>query len=255
MGKIITICLRKGGVGKTSTAVNLASALAKHGKRVLLVDLDSQGNAGQAVGVVDNQNNIATVLSGQSQLQNAIRIVGDICLLPSGSMLTQIENALTAKAEVFAIKAYLDTVKDLFDYIVIDTPPNDGIITRNALTASDMVLLPCQAHTFALSGLQQAIELINTVKQYYNPSLKLIGILPTMLQQNTNMGALIIEQLKNDYGNLVLPYAIPVTIKVTESQLAGKPLVDYEPHSQASEAFKGLADYVIQQSNLDGGNN
>ena len=158
MGKIITIMIRKGGSGKTSTTINLASALAKQGKKVLLVDLDSQANAGLGLGVVDETNNIATVLSGAIGVDDATRQVSDVYLIPSSGELANYENALTAQAEVFAIKSLLEPIRDSYDYIILDTPPSDGIITRNALVASDYALIPAQAQTFAIKGLQQALD-------------------------------------------------------------------------------------------------
>lgn len=251
MGKIITIMIRKGGSGKTSTAVNLASGLAKQGKKVLLLDLDSQANAGLGLGITDEVNNIANVLGGKISINDATHQVGDVYLIPSSSELANYENALTAQVEVFAIKSLLEPIKNSYDYIIIDTPPSDGIITRNALVASDYALIPAQAQTFAIKGLQQALELLGKVKERYNPSLELAGIVPTMLQANTNVGGLFIEQLKGDYQGKLLPYAIPLTVKITESQLIGKPILDYEPNHQASRAYLGLAQYII---NLSEGN-
>ncbi len=245
MGKIITIMIRKGGSGKTSTAVNLASALAKHGKKVLLVDLDSQANAGLGLGIIDDVRNISNVLGGNISLDEATHQINDVYLIPSNGDLANYENALTAQAEVFAIKSLLDTIKDNYDYIILDTPPSDGIITRNALVASDYALIPAQAQTFAIKGLQQALDLLQKVTERYNPNLKLAGIVPTMLQANTNIGNLFISQLQGDYQNKLLPYSIPLTVKITESQLLGKPILDYEPNHQASKAYLALADYII----------
>lgn len=249
MGKIITTMIRKGGSGKTTTAVNLASGLAKHGKKVLLVDLDSQANASLALRVADSEQNIARVLGGKMGIADAIQPVKDIYLLASTPELADYEPALTAQFNLHAIKNYLDTVKDDFDYIVIDTPPSEGILTRNGLVASDFVLIPAQAQTLAIKGILQALELIESVKQT-NPNLALLGILPTMLQANTNVGELFMEQLKDDYADKLLPYPIPLTIKATESQLVGKPLLDYEPNHTASKAYKDLAEHIIKISEV-----
>lgn len=251
MSKIITIMIRKGGSGKTSTAVNLASGLAKQGKRVLLLDLDSQANAGLGLGVVDEFNNIASVLGGKININDAIHKVGDVDLIPSSGELAGYENALTAQAEVFAIKSLLEPIRSSYDYIIIDTPPSDGVVTRNALVASDYALIPAQAQTFAIKGLQQALELLQKIKDRYNPSLKLAGIVPTMLQANTNVGNLFMSQLKGDYTNKVLPYAIPLTIKITESQLVGQPILNYDPNHPTSKVYLDLAKYII---NLNEGN-
>lgn len=247
MGKIISTMIRKGGSGKTTTAVNLASGLAKYGKKVLLLDLDSQANASQAVGVVDNERNIARVLGGKLTAEQAIQAVKDFYLLASTPELADYEPSLTARFNLHAIKSHLHAVKDVYDYIVIDTPPSDGILTRNGLVASDGVIIPAQAHTFAIKGILQGLELIDSVKQT-NPSLTLIGILPTMLQANTNIAELFIEQLKADYADKLLPYPIPLTVKVTESQLANATLLDYEPSHPASKAYKDLAEHIINNN-------
>ena len=251
MSKIITIMIRKGGSGKTSTAINLASALAKQGKKVLLLDLDSQANAGLGLGVVDEVNNIASVLGGKISINDATHQVGDVYLIPSSSELANYENALTTQADLYAIKSLLDPIKNSYDYIILDTPPSDGIITRNALVASDYALIPAQAQTFAIKGLQQALDLLTKVKERYNPNLELAGIVPTMLQANTNVGGLFISQLRGDYQDKILPYAIPLTVKITESQLVGQPILNTEPTHPASKAYLDLAQYII---NLKEGN-
>ena len=245
MGKVITTMIRKGGSGKTTTAVNLASGLAKHGKKVLLVDLDSQANASLALRVADSEQNIANVLAGKLVINEAIQAIKDFHLLASTAELAEYEPRLTATFNLHAVKSHLDQIKDDYDYIIIDTPPSEGILTRNGLVASDGVIIPAQAQTLAIKGILQALELIARVKQT-NPNLTLLGILPTMLQANTNVGELFIEQLKGDYADKLLPFAIPLTIKVTESQLVGEPLLDYEPSHQASQAYKDLAKHIIK---------
>ena len=244
MAKIIATVIRKGGSGKTTTAINLASGLAKQGKRVLLVDLDSQANASEALRVADSERNIASVLSGRLTIADAIQPAKDFYLLASTAELADYEPRLTASFNLHAVKSLLEQVSSQFDYIVLDTPPSDGILTRNGLVASDLVIIPTQAHYLAIKGLYKALELIDDVRQV-NPSVELIGILPTMLQQGTNVGELFIEQLTNDYADKLLPYAIPLTIKVTESQLVGQPLLDYAPEHKASEAYTDLAKHII----------
>ena len=227
MAKIIATVIRKGGSGKTNTAINLASGLAKQGKRVLLVDLDSQANASEALRISDSERNIASVLSGRLTIADY-------------------EPRLTANFNLHAVKSLLEQVKPHFDYIVLDTPPSDGILTRNGLVASDLVIIPTQAHYLAVKGLHKAMELLDDVRQV-NPSLELIGILPTMLQHGTNVGELFMEQLQSDYADKVLQQAIPLTIKVTESQLVGQPLLDYAPEHKASEAYIELAKHIINK--------
>lgn len=246
MAKILTVVIRKGGSGKTTTAINLASGLAKQGKRVLLVDLDSQANASEALRISDSERNIASVLSGRLTISDAIQPVKDFYLLASTAELADYEPSLTAHFNLHAVKSLLDQVRQDFDYIVIDTPPSDGILTRNGLVASDLAIIPTQAHYLAVKGLHKALELLDDVKQV-NPTLELIGILPTMLQHGTNVGDLFMEQLQNDHADKVLPHAIPLTIKVTESQLVGQPLLDYAPTHKASEAYIDLAKDIIKK--------
>jgi chromosome partitioning protein len=246
MAKVIATIIRKGGSGKTTTAISLASGLAKQGKRVLLVDLDSQASASEALRISDSERNIASVLSGRLSITDAIQPVKDFYLLASSGELADYEPTLIASFNLHAVKSLLDQVRPSFDYIVIDTPPSDGILTRNALVASDLVIIPTQAHYLAIKGLHKALELVSDIKQI-NQSLELIGILPTMLQSGTNVGEVFMEQLRTDYGDKVLPYAVPLTIKVTESHFVGQPLLDYAPEHRASEAYIDVAKHIINK--------
>lgn len=246
MAKIISTVIRKGGSGKTTTAVNLASGLAKQGKRVLLVDLDSQANASEALRIADAERNIANVLGGRIAITDAILPAGDFFILASTAELADYEPRLTANFNLHAVKALLDQLRPSYDYIIIDTPPSDGILTRNGLVASDLVIIPTQAHYLAVKGLYKALELIDDIKQI-NQSLEIAGILPTMLQQGTNVGDVFMEQLQADHAEHLLPYTIPLTIKVTESQLVGQPLLDYAPDHKASEAYHDLAKHIINK--------
>ena len=246
MANIISTVRRKGGSGKTTTAINLASGLAKQGQKVLLVDLDSQANASEALRIADSGRNIANVLGGRITIADAILPAGDFYVLASASELADYEPRLTATFNLHAIKALLDQLRPSYDFIIIDTPPSDGILTRNGLVASDLVIIPTQAHYLAVKGLDKALELIDDIKPM-NPSIEIAGILPTMLQQGTNVGDIFIEQLQTRHADYLLPYAIPLTIKVTESQLLGQPLLDYAPDHKASEAYHELAKHIISK--------
>lgn len=257
MAKIITITIRKGGSAKTTTAVNLASALAKHGKKVLLVDLDSQANASMGLGIVEPDNNIARALDGEITAKDAIIQVGDFWLLPSTPDLTSNEVSMSktlAPQDYYATKLLLDPIKGDFDYIIIDTPPSGGILTYNALLASDGVIMPMQAQVYAVQGLHQALEIINGAKKA-NPNLELLGVLPTMVNERTNIGSLLLEKLRTNEDGLTCLDPIPYTIKLTESNAVCKSLIDYEPTNKASLAYNELAKKIIRHYNQDKINN
>lgn len=244
-GKVITVMIRKGGSAKTTTSTNLASGLAKQGKKTLLIDLDSQSNCSIALGKPDGDNNLAKALKGEIGLVEAIQQLKDFDLLASTTELADIEPTLTASFNLSAINQVVSPLKAYYDYIVIDTPPNDGIMTRNALVASDGVIIPTQAQTLAVKGVVQALELIRSTRQF-NPKLTLIGILPTMVQTNTNMSGLFMDDLRRTYGDALLE-PIPLTIRITESQLAGEPVIDYAPNHPASKAYLDLSKAVIKK--------
>lgn len=251
MAKVITITLRKGGSGKTTTAVNLASSLAKHGKKVLLLDLDPQANATISLGIDSvNTPNIADVLQGTREIHLVINDpVKGFDLIPSNQILAQIEATLASDPAKYAIiiKYLLAPLLPRYDYILIDTPPSESMLTITALVASDYALIPTQAHYLAMHGLQQAIDLITRVKEGYGATVEILGIVPTMVQSGTNIADMFIEQIKTDYPNLLLPYPIPHSIKLTESQLAGEPITDYDPNHPASIAYMQLAKHLTMR--------
>lgn len=251
MATVITVTLRKGGSGKTTTAVNLASGLAKHGKKVLLVDLDPQANATLSLGIDSvNSPNIADVLQGIKQVQHVINDpVKGFDLIPSNEVLAQVEATMASDHATYAlvVKNAIAPLQAKYDYILIDTPPSESMLTVSALVASDYALIPTQAHYLAMHGLQQALDLITRVKEGYGANVEILGIVPTMVQTGTNIADLFIEQVKSDYGELVLPYPIPHSIKLTESQLAGQPIIDYDPKHPASIAYMQLAKHITMK--------
>ncbi len=251
MATVITVTLRKGGSGKTTTAVNLASGLSKHGKQVLLIDLDPQANATLSLGIDSvNSPNIADVLQGTKEIHHAINDpVKGFDLIPSNEVLAQIEATMASDHARYAqvIKNVIAPLQTKYDYILIDTPPSESMLTVSALVASDYALIPTQAHYLAMHGLQQALDLIARVKDGYGATVEILGIVPTMVQTGTNMADLFIEQVKNDYGDLVLPYPVPHSIKLTESQLAGQPITDYDPSHPASIAYMQLANHITKR--------
>lgn len=251
MAKVITITLRKGGSGKTTTAVNLASSLARAGKKVLLIDLDPQANATISLGIDPNTTpSITEVLSGQKEIHHVVNDPSrGFDLIPSSNSLAQIEASLATDPSKYApiIKSVISPLLPRYDFVLIDTPPSESMLTVTALVASDYALIPTQAHYLAMHGLGQAVDLIRRIQAGYNPELQILGIVPTMVQTGTNMANLFIEQVQTDYPDTLLPYAIPHTIKITESQLAGVPITEYEPNHPASQAYIQLANYIIER--------
>lgn len=248
MATVIAVTLRKGGSGKTTTAVNLASSLAKHGKKVLLIDLDPQANATVSLGIDSvSTPNIADVLQGTKEIHHTINDpLKGFDLIPSNQILAQIEATLASDPAKYAtiIKSLIAPLLPRYDYILIDTPPSESMLTITALVASDYALIPTQAHYLAMHGLQQALDLITRVKEGYGANIEILGIVPTMVQSGTNIADMFIEQIKTDYPDLLLPYPIPHSIKLTESQLAGEPITDYDPQHPASLAYMQLAKHI-----------
>ena len=250
MGKVISVYIRKGGSGKTTTAINLASGLAKEGKKVLLVDMDSQYNATISLGVYEPEKDIKTVLDGNSTVQDSIVEVAGFYLLPgSGELQNNEANAINDGFILARIQNMLEPIKNEYDYIIIDTPPASHMLVYSALNASDAVIIPAQVHVLSVKGTRQALSMIDDVEKFTKREVDLIGILPTMLQTHTNVGELLLEQLKKLYGSKVLPFSIPMTVRVIESQSVGQPLLDYAPENSASEAYRKLAKFVIKRYN------
>jgi chromosome partitioning protein len=217
----------------------------------LLIDLDPQANATLSLGIDSvNSPNIADVLQGTKEIHHAINDpVKGFDLIPSNEVLAQIEATMASDHARYAqvIKNVIAPLQTKYDYILIDTPPSESMLTVSALVASDYALIPTQAHYLAMHGLQQALDLIARVKDGYGATVEILGIVPTMVQTGTNMADLFIEQVKNDYGDLVLPYPVPHSIKLTESQLAGQPITDYDPSHPASIAYMQLANHITKR--------
>lgn len=253
MATVITVTLRKGGSGKTTTAVNLASSLAKHGKKVLLIDLDPQANATVSLGIDSvNTPSIAHTLQGVHPIHHVINDPAKgFDLIPSNQILAQIEATLATDPAKYAgiIKTVIAPLLPQYDYILIDTPPSESMLTITALVASDYALIPTQAHYLAMHGLQQALDLITRVKEGYGANVEILGIVPTMVQTGTNIADMFIEQIKTEYPDLLLPYPVHHSIRLTESQLAGEPITDYDPQHPASLAYMQLAEHITKRGN------
>lgn len=251
MSRKIGITLRKGGTGKTTTAVNLATVLYQQGKKSLLVDVDPQANATISVGIdpAKLNTNINTLFTDPDiQPEEAItQTEFGLSVLPSHPDLAKTEAGMRA-TQVGILKSILEPLEKKFDFIIIDTPPAESYLTVNALAAVDEVIIPLQAHYLAMMGLQEIIEEIEQVRKGLNPNLKIAGILPTMVSHWTNLAKSVLETVKDEYGDLVFPFQINFSIRHTEASLAGRPIVLYMPKHQGSEAYRLLGKYIMTKA-------
>ena len=259
MGKVISLVNQKGGVGKTTTSINLSASLAHLDKKVLLIDLDPQGNTTTGVGINkgDISNSVHEVLTGKCEITEAIikTKYKNLYVLPATINLAGLDMELIEKSKTnqgFAknaqLKTFLDPIKDLFSYIIIDCPPSLGLITTNALTASDSVIIPVQCEFFALEGITQLLNTIMLAQKSLNPNLDIEGVLLTMLDSRTLLGLEVVEDIRRFFKERVYNTIIPRLIKLTEAPSHGKPILAYDPKHRATEAYINLAKEVIERN-------
>lgn len=251
MGKIISIINQKGGVGKTTTAVNLSAYLADKGYKVLLIDTDSQGNATSGLSKkVKFRSDLYEVLLNDEIIENAIvkTDVRKLFLLPASIDLAgaEIEMVSLPRRE-FLLKEKLQSIKDDYDFILMDCPPSLGLMTLNTLVASEFVLIPIQAEFYALEGLSQLVKTIKSVTRRLNPSLDILGILLTMFDGRTNLSIQVAEEVKRYFGTKLFKTVIPRSIKLSEAQGFGESVLTYAPKSKGAEAYKKLCREVIKR--------
>lgn len=233
MGKIIAITNQKGGVGKTTTSVNLGACLAYIGKRVLLVDIDPQGNATSGLGIekADVEQCVYDILVDDADVIDIIKAttVENLDVIPATIQLAgaEIELVPTISREV-RLKRALEAVKQNYDYIIIDCPPSLGLLTINALTASDSVVIPVQCEYYALEGLSQLLNTVRLVQKHLNTDLMIEGVLLTMLDARTNLGIQVIEEVKKYFRDKVYKTVIPRNVRLSEAPSHGKPIILYE---------------------------
>ncbi|MCB5897911.1 MULTISPECIES: sporulation initiation inhibitor protein Soj [Bacillus cereus group] len=250
MGKIIAIANQKGGVGKTTTSVNLGAGLAQVGKKVLLVDIDAQGNATTGVGIEKSELDqcIYNVLVEDADVQGVIQKTAteNLDVLPATIQLAgaEIELVPTISREVRLQRA-LQLVRDEYDYIIIDCPPSLGLLTINALTAADSVIIPVQCEYYALEGLSQLLNTVRLVQKHLNKNLAIQGVLLTMLDARTNLGIQVIDEVKKYFRDKVYRSIIPRNVRLSEAPSHGKPIMQYDAKSRGAEVYIDLAEEVI----------
>ena len=253
MGRVIAIANQKGGVGKTTTSINLSACLADKGKKVLVIDTDPQGNTTSGFGIDKNEldNTIYELILGECSIRDCIirNVIENVSVLPSNVNLAAAEIELIGvEKKEYILKNEVDWVKDRFDFIIIDCPPSLSLLTVNAMTTADSVLVPIQCEYYALEGLSQLIHTINLVKERLNPDLDMDGVVFTMYDSRTNLSAQVVENVKNHLSQKVYSTLIPRNIRLAEAPSYGKPINMYDAKSAGSESYMSLADEVIRNN-------
>jgi chromosome partitioning protein len=252
MGKIVTVCNQKGGVGKTTTTINLSAFLASAGKKTLIIDMDPQGNATSGMGIKKEtiKASLYDLILEKASISSVIKNIHlpNLFILPSNIDLTGLEVELVgAIAREYKLKEALREAKDKYDYIIIDTPPSLGLLTINALTACSIVLVPLQCEYYALEGLSKLLNTLDLVKNNLNPAIEIGGLILTMADFRTRLTSEVINEIKNHFPDKVYSCIIPRNVKLSEAPGYGKPVLLYDKESVGATKYKELADEFLKR--------
>lgn len=255
MGRTIAIANQKGGVGKTTTSINLAASLAELGKKVLVIDTDPQGNTTSGLGVDKNnlENTIYELILGECSIHECIlkNVIKGVSILPSNVNFAAAEIELIGvENKEYILKKEVDWIKDEYDFVLIDCPPSLNLLTVNAMTTADTVLVPIQCEYYALEGLSQLIHTVNLVKERLNPQLAMEGVVFTMYDSRTNLSSQVVDNVKQHFKQNVFKTVIPRNIRLAEAPSYGMPISTYDPKSAGAEAYRSLAKEIIKRKGV-----
>ena len=253
MGRIISIANQKGGVGKTTTSVNVSACLAAKGKKTLVIDIDPQGNTTSGLGIHKKslKSSVYDVIINDEPIENTVLKTeyDNLYICPSNIQLAGAEIELVGIiSREYKLKNALLSIKDSYDYIIIDCPPSLGLLTLNALTATDSILVPIQCEYYALEGLSQLTNTIKQIKKVLNQDLDIEGVLLTMFDARTNLAIQVVEEVKKYFPRKVYRTVIPRNVRLSEAPSFGQPIIEYDPKSRGAESYTELAEEIIENT-------